>query len=163
MLELLRTCRLIYAEGVYLLYSVPCFLMECIDMMMILKERVPPSRLNYLRALDLRYGLKTGIRCPDNFNFFLVEESKWQVHWEVVAEMKALERLRAQLSIINHTDDPHHILSAEDDREILAPLESVTEPEDFVVIVNWTVKADENGHGADHERKRSFRLLTAVG
>ncbi len=135
--------------------------MECIDMMMTLKERVLPSRLNYLRALDLRYGLKTGIRCPDNFNFFVVEELMWQVRWEVLAEMKALKRLRAQLSIINHTDDPHHILSAEDDRGILAPLASVTEPEDL--IVNWTVKADENGHGADHERKRSFRLFTAVG
>lgn len=160
MLELLRTCRLTYAEGIRLLYSAPCFLVDSIDTLMVWKEKVLPSRFNDIRALDLKYGLICGNL---GRRFFNSAGFKWQAHWEMVGEMKALKHLRVQLRIMNPADDPHQNLSPANEREILMPLESVTGPEDFVVIVSWTVGCDEDGREADHKRKRSFRLLTTAG
>lgn len=162
MLELLRTCRLIYTEGSHLLYSTPDFWVDNVDTMLSWKESVLPSRFNHVRSLDLKYGLMFGTRGQAEFD---AAGDKWRAHWEIVGDMGALRHLTVRLRITNPTVHAHHTLIPADDEEILMPLESVTVPEDFVVIVDWMVEGDENRHGAraDQAKKRPFHLLSTAG
>ena len=152
MLPLLQTCRFVYAEGIVLLYQMPTFMINDMELMLGWRESVLAKRFAAVRALDLRIPMVlVTVRDGD-----LPQDYKWQGFWRIVSGMERLRWLRVRLM-----SEIREVAWEEED-EMLEPLERIRQVPDFEVLVSWEISEDSEGSAVHERKQRPFRLVRSV-
>ena len=157
-LDLLRTCRQIYTEGVDLLYSQNTFDFNGPESLISLSTTVLPQRLDALGSLQMTW---TFFRTEFFFQTQAFDTEKvllagddaiWKACWQVIAGMKGLKDIRIWLSM-----SPANELSRRSELELLMPLAQIEPKRLFEVRVSWSLKSGSAEAGSATTRYRLAR------
>lgn len=150
-LDLLRTCRQIYTEGIDLLYSLNTFDVMGPESLVSFSTIILPQRLNALGSLQLTWAFfKTQV--TDSEKVLLQgDDALWKACWRVIASMEGLRDLRVWLSMSPTNKLARHLETA-----LLAPLAQVGTRRLFEIRVSWSLTENRN---VSEEVFANYRLV----
>lgn len=121
-LSMLKTCRQIYTEAIYILYATNTFDFRSINTFAQFPSTILPKRLNTIRTLHIRVK-------PTNSHI----ENPFLTSSHALKAWRALKQFRGLTSVVLLVEGDRN-----DAEKILVMMDSVTGPRNYPVKAKWT-------------------------
>ena len=148
LLQLLKTCRLIYSEAIRELYTTNIFAFDHLDTLPWLSKTVLPYRLSMIRAISLTWTFKYPMipitpapKSPSSKHQGPpppYDEQTWIDLWGHIARMVGLRRIRVALQ-------NNIVVQAEAIERLMAPLYEIRQADVFVVRMSYLPDVEIEG------------------
>lgn len=122
LLDILRTCRLVYTEAIDVLYSKNTFDVNGPETMISLSQTLLAHRLDAIRSLQLTWAFfRTAHTVYDGDKILLSgDEALWKTCWAIVGGMKRVSEIRVWLSM-----SPAVEAARQPEEDLLKPLNEI--------------------------------------
>jgi len=136
LLDILRTCRLVYTEAIDVLYSKNTFDVNGPETMISLSQTLLAHRLDAIRSLQLTWAFfRTAHTVYDGDKILLSgDEALWKTCWAIVGGMKRVSEIRVWLSM-----SPAVEAARQPEEDLLKPLNEIGLKKRIEVRVSWTL------------------------
>ncbi|KAL8831152.1 MAG: hypothetical protein Q9191_001026 [Dirinaria sp. TL-2023a] len=137
LLDLLRTCRQIYTEGIEILYSRNTFDVNRPESLISLSTILLPQRLDSIAYLQLTWSFFCTRGSDSESPILRGDDLLWKACWRIIAGMKELKNIRLWLAM-----SPANEMSPQCEQNLLLPLAQIGPKRLFEVRVSWNLKGD---------------------
>ncbi|KAL4805614.1 hypothetical protein BDV18DRAFT_141388 [Aspergillus unguis] len=140
-LPLLLTCRQIYSEAVYILWSDSPVYIPLIDSLLDfgtfskIEAAVPQKNLQSIRSLEISFLHPAMDRFPQVLDEKWFEG--WASVWSSVKKLKGLGRIQAWIAMDQEGEQEGNVMTAEQEERLFRPLMDLDWIGDFKVEVTW--------------------------